>query len=334
MASVPILTDGGERLPPLQTLAYFDAAARHLNFTSAARELGTSQPAVSNRISALESDLGIPLFKRLHRGVELTEDGASLFEAVFESLDSIRSRVSDIRSRRRRRTLTLATDFGFASYWLLPRLADLRGLMPEFDVRITSLQQDFDAIRDHADLAITFGAGRWSGCTVQRLFAETVVPVCAPSLLHNTQEQFSRKELARQRFLHLDSAVPARWLTWADWFNEHDFTPMPDSRHLTFNSYSNVIEATVAGQGVALGWIPLIDPLIKNGSLAIASNQLMTTSGGYYLLVPPTDRFGEARDQLVRWLLAECGTEGQKQSRLVETASERHEKPVTALDTA
>ena len=189
-------------------------------------------------------------------------------------------------------------------------------------------------MRDHADLAITFGAGRWSGCTVQRLFAETVVPVCAPSLLKNMQEQFSRKELAAQRFLHLDSAVPARWLTWADWFSEHDFTPTPDSRHFTFNSYSNVIEATVAGQGVALGWIPLIDPLIKNGSLAIASNQSMTTSGGYYLLVPPTDRFGEARDQLVRWLLAECGRGGQKQTRLVEIASERYEKPVIVLDPA
>ncbi|SAL48539.1 LysR family transcriptional regulator [Caballeronia udeis] len=334
MASAPILTDGGGRLPPLQTLAYFDAAARHLNFTSAARELGTSQPAVSHRISALEADLGMPLFKRLHRGVELTEEGANLFEAVFESLDSIRSRVSDIRSRRRRRTLTLATDFGFASYWLLPRLAELRSLMPEFDVRITSSQQDFDAMRDHADLAITFGSGRWSGCTVQRLFAETVVPVCAPSLLKNTEDQLSRRDLAAQRFLHLESAVPARWLTWADWFNEHDFTPAPDSRHFTFNSYSNVIEATVAGQGVALGWIPLIDPLIKNGSLAIASNRTMTTSGGYYLLVPPTDRFGEARDQLVRWLLAECGKDGQHQARWVEIASKRYRNPVATLDPA
>jgi LysR family glycine cleavage system transcriptional activator len=306
MASVSNPADGGERLPPLQTLAYFDAAARHLNFTAAARELGTSQPAVSHRISALEADLGMPLFKRLHRGVELTEDGASLFEAVFESLDGIRSRVSDIRSRRRRRTLTLATDFGFASYWLLPRLAELRRLMPEFDVRITSSQQDFDAIRDHADLAITFGAGRWSGCTAHRLFQETVVPVCAPALIKGAQDYFNGTKSAAQRFLHLEGVVPSRWLTWADWFSEHGIMPATDSRHFTFNSYSNVIDATIAGEGIALGWIPLIDPLIRNGSLAIAGNLPMSTSGGYYLLIPPTDRFGEPRDQLARWLVAEC----------------------------
>jgi len=119
--------------------------------------------------------------------------------------------------------------------------------------------------------------------------------------------------------------TPSRWLTWTDWFNEHGVVPATDSRHFTFNSYSNVIDATVAGEGIALGWIPLIDPLIRNGSLAIASNLPMTTNGGYYLLIPPTDRFGEARDQLARWLIAECGKEAS-QIHVAPTVSPAHER--------
>src|SRR5438552_16723517 len=168
------------RLPPLQTLAFFEAAARHLNFTAAAQELGSSQPAVSQRIGLLEEDLGVPLFKREHRGVSLSADGVHLVEAVHESLGGIGDAVAKIRSRRTRQVLTVATDFGFAAYWLMPRLAALRELVPNLDVRIVTSQNEFDIRGEPVDVAIAFGPGHWPGCAAQALFPEIVMPVSSP----------------------------------------------------------------------------------------------------------------------------------------------------------
>ena len=142
------------RLPPLQSLVFFEAAVRHLSFTAAALELGTSQPAVSQRIGLLEEDLGVPLFKRGHRGVSLTADGLQLFNAVRDSLGGIGEAAASIRARRARQVLTVATDFGFAAYWLMPRLAALRALVPNLDVRIVTTQDPFDIRGEPVDIAV------------------------------------------------------------------------------------------------------------------------------------------------------------------------------------
>lgn len=168
-----------DRLPPMQTLSAFEAAARLASFTAAARELGSTQPAVSQRVVQLEEDLGTPLFERGRRGVTLTEDGTRLFAAVRQSLDALRAATADIRSRRANGTFTLVTDFGFATYWLMPRLDDLKRAMPGVDVRVVT-SQDIDPQREHADVAILFGAGDWPGCTSTRLFQEHVTPCARP----------------------------------------------------------------------------------------------------------------------------------------------------------
>lgn len=124
-----------DRLPPMQALLMFESAARHASFTAAARELGSTQPAVSQRVVQLEESLGAALFERGHRGVTLTDDGTRLFDAVRRGLDVIRAATSDIRSRHAQRTLTLSTDFGFATYWLMPRLPQFKALMPDVDGR-------------------------------------------------------------------------------------------------------------------------------------------------------------------------------------------------------
>jgi putative choline sulfate-utilization transcription factor len=295
-----------ERLPPLQSLAFFECAARHGNFTSASQELQTTQPAVSHRISQLEEDLGVSLFLRQHRGVSLTEDGRRLFEAVRDSLDAIRKVTTSLRTRRTRTTLTLATDFGFAGFWLMPRLGGLQQLLPQVDICIVTSQGDFDARQNQADIAIAFGAGQWSGCEALKLFPEQVVPVCSPAFLAAHAPLSSPAELSALPLLHVQGALPERWVCWHDWFHAQHRPAAHTGRDLIFNTYSLVIQAALAGQGVALGWFPLINDMLKSGQLVIALPIPLLTERGYYLVEPQQRQASDALDIFHHWLLAEC----------------------------
>jgi putative choline sulfate-utilization transcription factor len=294
------------RLPPLQSLVFFEAAVRHLSFTGAARELGTSQPAVSQRIGLLEEDVGVPLFKRGHRGVSLTADGLQLFNAVRDSLDGIGAAADKIRRRRARQVLTVATDFGFAAYWLVPRLAALRALVPNLDVRIVTTQDPFDIRGEPVDIAIAFGAGHWPGCTAVALFAEIVVPVCSPGFLAQHAWTGQAADLAKLPLLHLESAEPLRWLGWDNWFALQGVATTGESHDLTLNNYPLVIQAAIAGQGLALGWTPLVDDLVRHGQLVAALAQPTTTAHGYFLVEPNAHRTPEPVQRFRQWMVGEC----------------------------
>ncbi|WP_394788124.1 choline sulfate utilization transcriptional regulator [Rhodoferax sp.] len=295
-----------KRLPPLQSLVFFKAAVRHLSFTAAALELGTSQPAVSQRIGLLEEDLGVPLFKRQHRGVSLTADGVQLFNAVRDSLAGIAEAATKIRSRRTRQVLTVATDFGFAAYWLMPRLAALRELVPDLDVRIVTTQNEFDIRGESVDIAIAFGAGPWPGCSATPLFPEIVMPVCSPQFLAQRRLTANAAELVRLPLLHLESAEPTRWLGWEHWFAQHGLAPTDESHDLTLNNYPLVIQAAIAGQGVALGWVPLIDDLLRSGQLVTAVQQPVKTARGYFLVEAHAPKASEPLRRFREWILGEC----------------------------
>ncbi|GAB5095476.1 MULTISPECIES: choline sulfate utilization transcriptional regulator [unclassified Caballeronia] len=294
-----------DRLPPMQALSMFESAARLASFTAAARELGSTQPAVSQRVVQLEEALGVPLFERGHRGVTLTEDGARLFEAVRQGLDIIRTATGEIRARNAQRTLTLLTDFGFATYWLMPRLPQFKALMPDVDVKIVTSQNVSDADGEPADVVIAFGSSRaqWSSPHAIRLFPESVVPVCSPALVARNKPSRAA-DLLDLPLLHLQATLPERWLSWAGWFEAHGLSAPPAQGGFTFNSYALVTHAAVMGQGVALGWAPLVDDLIAKGHLIALDDTPLVTDRGYVLV---TQREPSA---VVRafsnWLLDEC----------------------------
>jgi LysR family transcriptional regulator, glycine cleavage system transcriptional activator len=294
------------RLPPLHSLVFFEAAARHLSFTAAARELGTSQPAVSQRIGQLEDDLGAPLFKREHRGVSLTPEGLQLVTAVRESLSGIGEVAARIRARRERQVLTVATDFGFATYWLMPRLATLRELVPELDVRIVTSQNQFDIRGEAVDMAIAFGDGQWPGCSATPLMPEIVVPVCSPGFLAEQRLGGRPADLVGQPLLHLESAEPQRWMQWDGWFAGHGVRKRSAGHDLTLNNYPLVIQAAMAGQGVALGWAPLVDELVRGGQLVAAATPPLHTARGYFLVEPNSRRNSEALHRFRRWMVEQC----------------------------
>ncbi|MEM5435699.1 choline sulfate utilization transcriptional regulator [Paraburkholderia diazotrophica] len=296
---------GTDRLPPMQTLTAFESAARLASFTAAARELGSTQPAVSQRIVQLEEELGTPLFERGHRGVTLTPEGTLLYQAVRSGLDTIREATADIRARRATGSLTILTDAGFATYWLMPRLARLNASMPGVNVKIVTSQLGYDPHRDHADIAIAFGDGHWPPCTSTRLFPEAVTPVCSPAFRDTHRPVMCAEDLAHLPLLHVQPTEPERWLAWHTWFAAYGL-PAPEQSHgMMFNSYSLVVQAALMGQGVALGWTPLTDELVASGQLVRLLETPVTTERGYYLVCPPSRPAPAAVPLFRRWLFDE-----------------------------
>ncbi|WP_431262908.1 LysR substrate-binding domain-containing protein [Roseateles chitinivorans] len=293
-----------QQLPALQSLIHFESAARHLNFTSAAEELGATQPAVSLRIRKLEDELGLPLFDRLHRGVRLTHEGERLLETVQQTLEALRLVTADMRTQQSRRTLTLSTDFGFAKLWLLPRMVALRQAIPELQLRVLTSQSEPDARVGVPDLSVIFGECPDAG-SHRLLFAESVVPVCSPALLRHGLP--TPRELAAMPLLQLEQHGPtARWMSWADWFRGRGQRAPAASDAITFNDYSLVVQAAVSGLGVALGWAPLVDDLLASGELVQADAQPLQTSRGYFLsTLRPWQSHG-LQGRFCDWLVAEC----------------------------
>lgn len=215
--------------------------------------------------------------------------------------------MAKIRSRRTRQVLTVATDFGFAAYWLMPRLAALRELVPNLDVRIVTSQNEFDIRGEPVDVAIAFGAGQWPGCAAEPLFPEIVIPVCSPGFLARHALSGDPADLTRLPLLHLESAEPLRWLTWENWFALHDLATTAESHDLTLNNYALVIQAATAGQGVALGWVPLVDELLSSDQLVTAVAQPLRTERGYFLVQPNSQRSQESLSRFREWIIGECG---------------------------
>lgn len=295
-----------DRLPPLQMLSVFESAARLASFTAAARELGSTQPAVSQRIVQLEADLGTPLFERGHRGVTLTSDGQRLYEAVRQGMATMRDAVSEIRAARAKGTLTILTDAGFATYWLVPRLMDLRRLLPDINVKVVTSQLAFDPRRDHADVVIAFGDGDFAPCTATRLFPEEVVPVCSPKFREAHPHISKPADLYAAPLLHVQPTEPERWLGWNGWFAAHGLSAPPDRHGSTFNSYALVMNAALTHQGVALGWLPLVDELIASGQLMSLFDDPVSTPRGYFLVCPPARPETPAAPAFRRWLFSAC----------------------------
>lgn len=288
---------------PLQHLALFASAARHLNFTLVADEFGTSQPAVSQRIAALEAELGTPLFARARRGVSLTPEGSALYESVRAHLDAIRGALERVRGGTRT-VLTVATDFAFANFWLMPRLPAFQQIAPGIEVRIVTSQSEFDIRAEPVDLAVSFGSGQWPGCTATLLLPEVVLPVCSPAFLARHPAHGTAAEILRLPLLHLDSAGPTRWLDWQDWARMQQLAAPHGGVRL--GNYPLLIQAALAGRGVALGWRPLVDELLRAGQLASLPVPALGTARGYFLVRQEGREPAPALDSLCAWIASAC----------------------------
>ena len=292
-------------MPSAQSLLIFEVAARHLNFTAAAQELGSTQSAVSQQIRGLEQQLDLQLFKRIYRGVALTDTGEQLYEAVESGFGQMTSCLERLQKTRSRQCINVATDFAFAAFWLLPRLPRFRELHPEVEVRIVTSQDQLDFTAQDTDISIVFAKGKPSNYRSHLLSIGTVFPVCSPSLLAQYGPIESHKKLATLPLLKLGDDGGHGWLNWRGFFNQRRSQVIPSEPVLTFNNYTLLVQAAIAGQGVGIGWGALVGDLVDSGMLTALSAFSLTSDWDYYLVEANAQDMLPAKRHFVDWLLTE-----------------------------
>ena len=278
-------------LPSLGAFATFEVAAKHLSFTLAARELNVTQGAVSQQIRLLERALEVPLFLRRHNALELTPQGASLFHAVTAGLDTISAAVSVLTGDEGPQTVTVSATDAMALFWLQPLIDSFRARHPEIGFVVLASDAD-DALRNYSEVDLSFLCGNERcepGEDLHFLFPEVAQPVCSPAFLAEHGPFDDPDSLNRVNLLHLHdrhwSADAIGWqpLGWAEWFRSNGAESAKASVSLSTNKVSLLIEATLAGQGVMLGWHHMIEALIRQGTLVFAHPAPITAGRGNFL---------------------------------------------------
>jgi putative choline sulfate-utilization transcription factor len=277
---------------PLDTgcLRLFDAAARHRNLSHAAAALGMTQPALSYRIRQMEDLLNVRLFRRRHRGLELTGEGETLQVAVRQGLERLDEAVEVIRRRVRTPSVRLATDFAFAAFRLMPQVASFRRANPGLDVQIVAGQSLAPGMAADADLAVLFGDrddfSEGFADAPRLLMPERVTPVCTPGFRARFGPFEHIEQLLAVPLVHLEDDGGDRWFTWQSWFAQAGVPYRPTVSSLSFNTYTLAIQAVLAEQGVALGWTGLVDDLLSSRALVPAFDATLGSRRGYWLLRP------------------------------------------------
>lgn len=258
---------------PLNALRAFEAAARHLSFTRAGLELCVSQGAVSQQVAQLETRIGAPLFRRLPRGLALTDEGLALLPVLGDAFDRVGATLARIEGGRPREVLSLGVVGTFAGGWLLDRLDDFAVACPHVDLRLMTNNNRVDLAGEGLDLAIRFGDGAWHGTHAQLLIRAPLAPLCAPDVAARLVDPAA---LARERLLRSYRADE-----WARWFATVGF-PSPPLRGPMFDSSTLMVAAAIAGRGVALAPPALFAGDLGAGRLVQPFAE-MVDLGGYWL---------------------------------------------------
>ena len=295
------------RFPGLATLRLFEAAARHLSFSQAAREAGLTPAAVSSQIRALEGQIGAPLFHRTSRSMRLTREGVMLVGAVAEALLLLDEATGRVATASGPRTLTITTTPSFAAKWLVPRLQRFRAL-PGRRRAHRRVRPRRRLRRGEADIAIRFGHGAYSGVEAHQLFGEAVFPVCAPAFLKGPKPLIRPRDLRHHTLVHLDwQAQGDAWPDWRMWLLAAGVDGVDPTRGLHFTQTALALQAAVDGHGIALGNTSLVagdlaaGRLVKPFELAVQ----VAPTFAYYLVIPRRTADDPVNRTFRDWILAE-----------------------------
>lgn len=273
------------RLPPLNALRAFEAAARHLSFTRAADELSVTPGAISQQVKLLEDTVGVGLFRRDPKGLSLTEAGQAALPCMRDGFDRLAAATRLMTQERNSGRLAVSVAPSFASKWLVPRLDQFNSLHPDIDVYVHADMDVVDFALDDVDVAIRYGRGDYPGLTAELLMKERIVPVCAPSLLTGDKPLHQLDDLAGHTLLH-DGGHDNEIATWAMWLRAAG-SDLDGTRGPRFNQSSLVIEAAVAGRGVALAKYALALADLEAARLVIPFEITTPTDFAYWLVHPP-----------------------------------------------
>jgi LysR family glycine cleavage system transcriptional activator len=297
-----------KRLPSLDSLRAFEAAARHLSFTRAGDELHVTQSALSHRIKALEDELGVALFRRVTRALEMTREGEILAQGVRRGLTEIARAVASLDHTQVSGPLRVTVLPSLAARWLIPRLKRFRRLYPDVDVRIVGDAKLVDLRARSADLAIRFGRGQYPGLNVVRLMSDAVFPVCSPRLLAEIGPIESPQEITRFPLLHdAPTETDASGSDWASWLAHVGAADVPAREGLRFDDANLTLEAASNGLGLALARRSLVTVDLSSSRLVRVLPQEAPTSFAYFLVMTPEMAENPSATVFCQWLLAEAG---------------------------
>lgn len=298
------------RLPPLNAMRAFEAAARHGSFALAAAELAVTPAAISQQVKALEAQLQLALFRRLPRGLALTEAGRAYLPGLSDGLDRLAAATAHLREGSMTGTVSITSLASFAAGWLVPRLSDFRRQYPGIDLRIDTSRHIVDFAREDVDLAIRFGAGPFSGLEALHLLDEEIFPVVSPALLHGPQPLARFEDVVHHVLLHDVDALPKQpWMHWRAWLARDGLDEAAASRGLFFTDSNVLITAAVAGQGVALGRVPLLGEHLAKGRLVRLFERSWRAEWSYYVVAPAAQLRRPLVRAFVDWLLAQASIE-------------------------
>lgn len=291
------------RLPPLKALRAFESAARHLSFTEAAIELNVTQAAISHQVKALEVFLGHGLFKRLNRGLRLTEKGQDLLPPVKKAFDLLNEATSRLIDQDQANILTVTVLPSFGARWLVARLGRFRERHPDIDVHVVPTAKLIDLVRENVDVGIRYGRGEYPGLRTDRLLTEDIVPVCSPKLLEGPHPLLEAKDLIHHTLLHDESRGD-----WRTWLLAAGVEGVDPTRGPVFTDGGMLVQAAIAGQGVALARGVLAADALAERRLVRPFELTLPTEFAYYLVCPEIKANRPKIVAFREWLLREAAT--------------------------
>jgi LysR family glycine cleavage system transcriptional activator len=304
------------RLPPLNALKAFEAAARSESFTRAAEELCVTQGAVSHQVKALEATLGIKLFNRERQRLLITEAGREYLAVVRDALDRIAVGTDRLTQRQSSGVLTLSTSPDFAAKWLVHRLGRFAEAHPDIDLRVSATMHHVDFAREDVDLAVRHGDGHWVGLDVVRLCSEQLFPVCSPKLASGRNRITKASGLLKFPLLRLEDSK-----AWSQWFDAAGVADADVSHGPILNRASMLIDAAVDGQGVALARTALAAWDLINGRLVKPIDVSLRVSKTYWIVCPKATSALPKITIFRNWLLAEAADDARRLKMLAPSKS-------------
>jgi DNA-binding transcriptional LysR family regulator len=293
--------------PPLDLIQGFEAAARTLSFTRAAEELFITQSAVSRQIRALEDHLGAALFERRPRSLALTEKGRVLQRAATDFLEGLQQTTDRLRADGGTPHLTVTTTGGFASLWLIPRLKTFTALHPDVDVRISATYKTVNLERSLVDVAVRYCKEEEAPEGAIRLFGEELFPICSPALQTEGPHPLrALEDLRHHALLHMDEARDH--MDWDTWLAGQGHAGLRPAASIRFDSYEQMIQAALSGQGVAMGIGRLVSGLVDSGRLVAPFCKSVTGSRSYFIIRSANTRMRAHVQAFVDWLIEEART--------------------------
>ena len=285
-------------------LFVFEVCGRLLSFTRAAEELGVSQPAVSLAIRQLEQAIGQGLFERQHRAIRLTEAGERFYNEVSSSFERLLQAAREVNRGDDEDLVTLSISTAFANYWVMPRMTRLHRSHPNIDLRLQVVDKDVDLEYENVSLGIRRGRGGWPGYDSTSIAREEIYAVASPAYLAANPRPKSIEDLLTHQFIHLEEPFRPR-PTWSNWFESFGVEFGDKGEGLRLNDYALVIQAAMAGEGVAIGWRHVTESLIKKRLLVPVLAQSWITGEEFHLIWSERTELSPSAQRVRDWIIEE-----------------------------